>query len=185
MRTFIAIDLDPEIKRSLSDFVRRLKKASPEGTSWAREAGMHFTLKFLGEIDDAGSEAVSRAMDEAVKPGRPFLVQVLGTGVFPNARFPRVLWVGIAPSAELDSLQTRLESALAEAGFERETRPFHPHLTLGRVRSVPGVRSALTELELQKHTEFGTMTAAKIALFRSVLRPDGAEYTILKESLFP
>lgn len=182
MRTFIAVDLDPEIKRSLSDFVRRLKKASPDGTSWVREAGMHLTLKFLGEIDEARVEPVAKAMDEAVQSGRPFLIRVRGTGVFPNPRFPRVLWVGIAPSGDLDALQARLESALAGAGFERESRPFHPHLTLGRVRSVPGIRNAVTELELQKNAEFGTMTAVKIALFRSVLRPGGAEYSVLKES---
>jgi 2'-5' RNA ligase len=184
MRTFIAIDLDPGIKRSLSDLIRRLKKAGPEGTSWAREAAMHLTLKFLGEIDEPRSEAVGRAMDEAVLPGRPFPLQVRGTGYFPDARSPRVLWAGIAPSAELDSIQARLDSGLAAIGFEREARPFHPHLTLGRVRSAPGVRAALTELELQKNADFGTMTASKITLFRSDLRPSGAEYSVLKESFF-
>lgn len=184
MRAFVAIDLDPGIKRSLSDLIRRLKKAGPEGTSWAREAGMHLTLKFLGEIDESRSEAVALAMDEAVIPGRPFPLQVRGTGYFPNARLPRVLWAGIAPSAELDSLQARLESGLSAIGFERETRPFHPHLTLGRVRSASGVRNALIELDLQKNADFGTMTASKITLFRSVLGPSGAEYSVLKESVF-
>jgi 2'-5' RNA ligase len=184
LRTFVAIDLDPGIKRALSDFIRRLKKAGPEGTSWAREEGMHLTLKFLGEIDESRAEAVAGVMDEAVFDCRPFPFQVRGTGYFPNARFPRVLWAGIAPSAELDFLQTRLEFGLAAIGFERENRPFHPHLTLGRVRSVSGIRDALTELELQKNADFGTMTASKLALFRSVLRPSGAEYSVLKESPF-
>jgi len=185
MRTFIAIELDPGIKRSLSELVGRLKKVGPEGTSWVREAGMHLTLKFLDEIDDSRSEAVSRAMDEAVLAGRPFPLQLRGTGYFPNARFPRVLWVGTAPSAELDALAARLEDGLAAVGFERETRPFHPHLTLGRVRSASKVRDVVTELDLQKNADFGTMTVMKITLFRSVLGPSGAEHSVLRESFLP
>lgn len=185
MRTFIAIELDPEIKRSLSELVGRLKKAGPEGTSWVRESGMHLTLKFLGEIDDAQAASVCRVMDEAVLLGRRFPLQLRGTGTFPNARFPRVLWVGTAPSAELDALAARLEDGLAALGFECETRSFHPHLTLGRVRSASKVRDVVTELDLQKNADFGTMTAMKITLFRSVLGPSGAEHSVLKESVLP
>ncbi len=185
MRTFIAVDLDPAIKAALSAFILKLKKAGPEGTSWAREAGMHLTLKFLGEIDESKSESISRIMDETVLAAKPFRLQVRGTGTFPNARFPRVLWVGTTPSAELDALGSRLESGLAAIGFDPESRPFHPHLTIGRVRSASKVRDVVTELELQKNADFGTMTVAKIALFKSVLGPGGAEYTVLKESFLP
>ncbi len=182
MRTFIAVDLDPEIKKALSAFILRLKKAGPEGTSWARETGMHLTLKFLGEIDESKSESISRIMDATVQPEKPFRLQFRGTGCFPNARFPRVLWVGTAPSAELDGLTSRLEAGLAAIGFDPESRPFHPHLTVGRVRSASKVRDAVTELELQRNADFGTMTVGKITFFKSVLGPGGAEYTVLKES---
>ena len=185
MRTFIAVDLDPEIKRSLSGLIGRLKKAGPEGTSWVREAAMHLTIRFLGEIDESRAADAGRAMDDAVLRGRRFPLQLRGTGTFPNARFPRVLWVGTAPSAELEALSTRLEDALAALGFEREPRPFHPHLTLGRVRSAAKVRDAVTELDLQRNADFGTMTVAKIVLFQSVLGPAGAEHSVLKESFLP
>ena len=185
MRTFIAVDLDLEIKKALSDLILRLRKAGPEGISWGREAGMHLTLKFLGEIEESRAVAVGEVMDEAVRSGRPFPLQIRGTGYFPSARFPRILWVGAAPSAELDALASRLEAGLAGIGFERETRPFHPHLTIGRVRSASKVRDAVTELELQKNADFGTMTVTKIALFKSVLAPGGAEYTVLNESSLP
>jgi 2'-5' RNA ligase len=184
VRTFIAIDLDPAVKRSLSELIVRLRKAAPEGTSWARESGMHLTLKFLGEIDDSRIEAVAGIMDAAAASIPPFAFQVRGTGAFPNTRFPRILWAGVAPSAELDALQSRLDSELGAIGFERESRPFHPHLTLGRVRTASKVRAAVTELELQKYADFGTMTGERIILFRSVLTPAGAEYSVLKEAPF-
>jgi 2'-5' RNA ligase len=186
MRTFIAVELEPAIKAALTSFLSRLKKAAPSRISWVRPEGMHLTLKFLGEIDAGRAGKVMKVMDAAAAATRPFLLRIRGTGCFPSSRFPRVLWVGTAPSDDLDSLAARLESGLAAIGFEGESRPFHPHLTLGRVRSGPGaVRGAVTELELQANAEFGAMTAAKITMFESLLRPWGAEYHVLKESAFP
>jgi 2'-5' RNA ligase len=186
MRTFIAIELEPAIKAALSGLLTRLKKAAPSGASWVRAEGMHLTLKFLGEIDADRAGKVMTVLDAAAVGTRPFPLRIRGTGCFPNSRFPRVLWIGIAPSNELDALAARLESGLAAIGFERESRPFHPHLTLGRVRSGPtAVRGAVTELALQANTEFGAMTAAGITLFESFLRPSGAEHRVLKEAAFP
>jgi RNA 2',3'-cyclic 3'-phosphodiesterase len=185
MRAFVAIELAPDIKSALADLIRRLKRIDRGGIGWVREEGMHLTLKFLGEIEESRIASVGAAMDEAAAPAEPFLLEVRGTGYFPSARAPRVLWAGLSPAPGLDALQARLESALESLGFERESRPFHPHLTLGRVRSAAGIRDILTELDLRKHASFGTMTAAKIALVQSVLKPGGAEYSVRKESLFP
>ncbi len=185
MRTFIAIELDAAIKRSLAELIRRLSQAGPGSASWVREAGMHLTLKFLGEVEESRIAEVGRVMDDSARAGRPFPLEVKGTGYFPNARFPRILWVGVAPSAELDSLAARLEDGLAAIGFEREERAFHPHLTLGRVRAPSKVRNVLTELDLQKNAGFGAMTVTKITLYQSVLGPSGAVHTALKESALP
>ncbi len=182
MRSFIAVELDPSIKRSLSGLVGRLKKAGPEGTTWVQDSGMHLTLKFLGEIEESRIPDIARVMDEAALGVKPFTLDVRGTGYFPNSRFPRILWAGVLPSAELDGLARRLEDGLAAIGFERETRAFHLHLTLGRVRTASKIRDVLTELDLQKNATFGSMIVTKITLFKSVLGPPGPVHTILKES---
>jgi len=185
MRAFVAIELTPELKSTLADLVRRLQRINRGGIGWVRETGMHLTLKFLGEIEEIRAGAVGTAMDEAASATRPLPLEVRGTGYFPGGRSPRVLWAGFSPAPELDALQARLEAGLEALGFERESRPFHPHLTLGRVRSAAGIRDILTELDLRRQTSFGTMTAARIVLVRSVLKPSGAEYSVLKESPFP
>ena len=182
MRTFIALDLDPEIKTRLSDLLRRLRWRGPKGVSWARESGLHITLKFLGEIDEDRAARAEEAMKAAAGAVPAFSLRVRGTGAFPPPpRPPRVLWVGTDEPAAVLDLQARLEAGLESLGFERESRAFHPHLTLGRVKNAAGLREAAAEIERVRETEFGEMTVTKIALYQSTLRPDGAVYSVLAE----
>jgi 2'-5' RNA ligase len=182
MRTFIAFDLDPDIKTRLSGLLRRLRWRGPKGVSWARESGLHVTLKFLGEIDAARAVRVEETMKAAAAAVPAFTLRVRGTGAFPPPpRPPRVLWVGTDEPAAVLELQTKLEAGLESLGFDRESRPFHPHLTLGRVKSASGLRDAAAELERVKDEEFGEMTVRRIALYQSTLRPDGAVHSILAE----
>ena len=183
MRAFIAIDLDPEIKRTLSDFLRGLKKLAPRNISWIRESGMHLTLKFLGEIDEDRIPPIRTLMDEMTAASPAFSLKFKGTGVFPpQARTPRVLWIGTEEQPAVFALAEKLVSSLERLGFAREERPFRPHLTLGRIRHGSGIQEAVLELEKNRETAFGEMVVTRITLFQSVLKPTGAEYSSLGES---
>ena len=185
MRTFIAIDLSADIKEKISDLIRRLKKLEPRNIGWVKEPGMHLTLKFMGEIDDAQAEQV-KALMRVVCAAKSFELTVRGTGYFPpKAKSPRVLWVGILEQPALLDLQSRLDSGLEKLGFPRENRPFHPHLTLGRVKSPGGLSRVLAELEKSVDFDFGAMTVKRIILMKSTLRPTGAEYAPLEEFPLP
>lgn len=184
MRTFIAIDLDPEIKRTLSDFLRRMNKLAPRNISWIRESGMHLTLKFMGEIEEERIPPIRTIMNGAAAAVPAFSLKFKGTGVFPpQARTPRVLWIGTEEQPAVFDLTERLVSGLEPLGFAREERPFRPHLTLGRVRHGSGIQDAVAELEKNRETAFGEMTVTRITLFKSVLKPAGAEYSILEEGV--
>lgn len=183
MRTFIAIDLDPGIKRTLSDFLRRLKKLVPQNISWIKEPGMHLTLKFLGEIDEGQVLLIKTLMNDVAAASAAFPLKLRGTGFFPpQAKLPRVLWIGTEEQPAILNLEENLVSGLERLGFAREERPFHPHLTLGRVKHASGLREALAELEKNRETAFGEMVVDRIILFNSVLKPTGAEYSVLGES---
>jgi 2'-5' RNA ligase len=179
MRAFIAIDLDPSIKKNLADFIRRLRKLGPTGISWAREGAMHVTLKFLGEIDSIQIEGLRERLGGIAASALTFPLSVRGTGSFPPHRPPRILWVGVEAPPVLSDLQAQCESSAAELGIPREERPFHPHLTLARVRTSGGLQAVMAELERSRAAEFGEMTVKSLILFQSVLKPDGAEYTAL------
>lgn len=183
MRTFIAIDLDPEIKKTLADFVSRLKKTGPKNIGWVQEKGMHFTLKFLGQTDDAQDAPIMDLLKAITAKYGCFQMALRGTGYFPpNPKYLRVIWVGVEDQPILSALQREIESGLEKLGFPREKRAFHPHLTLGRVRFPADLKPVLDELEKDKETLFGEMRVQKITFFQSQLKPTGAEYTVLGES---
>ncbi|MGD8535642.1 MAG: RNA 2',3'-cyclic phosphodiesterase [Candidatus Aminicenantes bacterium] len=184
MRTFIAINLDPEIKKALSQFVSELNARSPErrGIRWVRPEAMHLTLKFLGEINEEKVPRIESVLKRISEKHGPFPLRVKGTGYFPpKSKNPRVLWVAVEEVDNLKRLQSHLEEEMESLGFPKERRTFHPHLTLGRVKTISNIKETLHFLETHRDKNFGEMEAKKITFFRSVLKPTGAEYSVLSE----
>ena len=96
VRAFIAIELDPAILETLGVLQARVREdVPPRLVRWTRPAGMHLTLKFLGEVPAGQIEAIAEAMRHACAPHAPFSFVLGGMGCFPNVRRPRVVWVGI------------------------------------------------------------------------------------------
>ncbi|HYA03647.1 MAG TPA: RNA 2',3'-cyclic phosphodiesterase [Syntrophobacteria bacterium] len=180
IRSFIAIELPDEIRQALSQVQRHLK-GSVTGVRWVQPEGIHLTLKFLGSILAEQVAAIAAAVGEVVRGEPPLALAMSGLGAFPNARRPRVIWVGIVGEVErLGRLQTRLESALEPLGLAREERPFRPHLTLGRVRDPrrpPDLTRALEEITVSASSPFDVR---EILVYKSDLRPTGAIYTKLQ-----
>ncbi len=188
IRTFIAIILPDAIIRQLAQVQRQLERqVPPESVRWVKPEGIHLTLKFLGDTPVGKLDAIRAALGEVASRASPCALTVGGLGCFPNARRPRVIWVGVqAMGEELASLQRAVERAMKPLGFPPEGRDFTPHLTLGRVRDriPPADLSRLGALV--SSTDIGTLgevQARSFALIQSVLKPSGAEYTPLAEFL--
>jgi 2'-5' RNA ligase len=181
MRTFVAIDLDPEIKKGIILLIEKLDRFRAN-IKWIKPQGMHLTLKFTGEIPENKADDIQAALKDISLWHEGFHMKIVGTGRFPEgSRFPRVLWVGIENSSELIAMQKDLESRLEKLSIPREKRMFHPHLTLGRVKSAQNIAPVLKELSDHTNTRFGSMDVKKITFFRSILKPTGAEYSVLSE----
>jgi 2'-5' RNA ligase len=187
MRTFIAINLDPEIKRGLTQLIDELKTRRTEsrGIRWVRPEAMHLTLKFLGEIGEDKIPRIEGALRGISEKYSPFSLKIKGTGYFPpKSKAPRVFWVGIEEEGILERLQIQVEEEMERLGFPKEQRKFHPHLTLGRVKISSNLRGILDLLEKYKEKILGEMEVQKMTFFRSVLKPTGAEYSVLSEFEF-
>lgn len=181
MRTFIAVDLDDNIKKELNTFIHELSNF-PVNIKWAHSKGMHLTLKFLGEIIENQIPAIKEQLENTVALSGSFTLDVKGTGWFPQGnRFPRVIWVGCQENDKILSLQKNVERDLEKLHFKKEKRKFHPHLTLGRVRSNKDIHKVLDELIRQSDKNFGSMKVTKVTFFQSILKPTGAEYLVLSE----
>ncbi len=135
MRCFIAISLLDFIQKKLGEIQSSLKKYNAD-IGWTRPEGIHLTLKFLGEISEDKIAPLKTIMEQVSFIQKPFEIEIGGTGIFPDARRPRVFWVGITQGVEqVTELATQLNTQISELGFPKEERKFNPHLTLGRVRS--------------------------------------------------
>ena len=179
MRTFVAIEIEDDLRQKLALLQQRLGRAT-DGVRWVKPAAMHFTAKFLGEVPDVDVPGASDIVKQCAADTPPFRVTLCGLGGFPDARRPRVIWVGARdePSVMQD-LHHRLDRALNAIGVPREGRPFRSHLTVGRVRR-PGVAGGIAQaVETFAEHVFGTFEVGELVFMQSELTPAGPLYTPL------
>jgi 2'-5' RNA ligase len=173
MRSFIAIEIPSEIKSALLDLQNDLRGAGAD-VAWTNPDNIHLTLKFLGEIDKKLISEVEKVCVETIADVPPFKLSINGTGVFPNARHPRILWVGLGGEVErLERLQEQLDERLVGIGFENEEKDFQPHLTVGRIRSNKNLRELLARSDGYTLPTF-SFVVQEIVLMKSDLLPSGA-----------
>jgi len=190
IRSFVAVLLDPSLKEEIARTQEQLK-AVGANVRWVAPETFHFTLKFLGGVEEEKIEEIAQTVGAVAAQFQPFSLSLAGLGVYPSLSAPRVIWVGTSQGAqELTELGERTEAALEPMGFEREKRPFSAHLTLGRVRS-PKRRAELSQaiqavsggsLPGQAgEPSFGEMKVDRVWLMKSDLTLKGAIHTPLKE----
>lgn len=176
-RAFIALELSPEIKQALADYVAPLR-ALDKGLSWTNAENVHLTLKFLGDVFESQIENVTAALRETCASFPLIGAEISDSGVFPNAHRPRVLWIGIKEnSGKLTELAQCIENECRRLGFEQEERNFTPHLTIGRVKEGKAanvVRALRAQPVLARHIVFH-----ECVLMMSELHAQGSIYTAL------
>jgi 2'-5' RNA ligase len=185
-RAFVALLIDDAVRASVDAEIERLRPSS-RAVAWVPAANLHVTLHFLGEQTDARLADATAALADAAGAARPFTLAFHGLGGFPGLERPRILWIGVAEGAiEARAVQARLETALAERGFPPDDRPWHPHLTIGRVfderrwrRDAPALRPAIAAAARRP---FGAVTVSHVSLMRSDVSSRGARYRELERA---
>ena len=133
MRTFVAVFPPQEVREALFRAARNLP-ASNDFRLIGQEK-IHLTLRFLGDVTEDELDRVTQALERLSGRHRPFEVSTSGFGAFPSKRRARILWAGIEAGAGLlRTVAEDVEDLLEPVGFEREDRPYLPHLTLGRAK---------------------------------------------------
>ncbi len=182
LRVFIAVETPLPIRQAIFAQTESLRGALGDLVRWAPVENMHLTLKFIGDVSPANVELLSQMLTAEATGCAPFRMQIGGLDSFPTSRRARVIWVGIQAPAALASLQRGIESAAARLGYESETRPFSPHLTIGRVRQQVRTSDQQRVRVALERTQVGDLGAAAVTavhMFKSDLKSSGAEYTCL------
>ncbi len=161
------------MKAALGGYIASLRKVT-EGVKWEKEEKLHVTLKFLGETDDAIAEAAAFITGSLARNYAPFEMSTGNLGGFPSLQRPRILYAGLSENPALSALQSEIDEGLEPHGFERETRRFIPHVTIGRVN---GRMKTTGPLPIPEKVRF---TISEISLVRSVLGKSGSTYSPLR-----
>jgi len=175
LRTFFALWPDAGARDALSALAGEIA-ARTRGRAPAA-GNLHLTLAFLGDVVPARL-AVLRAIGAAVAAAVPRFALVFDrVGAFGEAG---IAWAGAsAPPRELERLAQLLQVALTNEGFPIERRPFHPHVTLARVKRAPraGFDEWLAVAATMKDRSFGAMPVDELILYSSELTPRGPVYS--------
>ena len=182
MRLFIATPLSDHVVGCLDRLISRFA-AQGGKVKWVRPGNIHLTLRFLGDTPEDQLPELRNLIDRTAASISPVETEAIRLGGFPNLNRPRVIWVGLAPSAEpLAKLAAQIEQELRRVCFKAEEKPFRAHLTLGRVKDSRDLAALLNFLKTYKFDPF-PVTLDRLVLFQSVLTPKGPVYTRLHEAL--
>jgi len=194
MRLFIAVPLPEPIKKQLTVLSAKLKSLSSGlPIKWVKQENVHLTLKFLGDTDEQTASLIKPEIKSISGKFHSLYCKMGGLGAFPHIDRPRVFWVGLNSEDELTALKrfvTEIDQRMSSLGFQPETKPFSPHLTLGRVKVAKGKQPEQTRQEFASLADQIRTTRVdptefvldRIVLFQSILKPNGPVYERLCEA---
>jgi 2'-5' RNA ligase len=179
MRAFLGVGLPAVVRETIASAIAQLRGLHAP-VAWTASKNLHITLNFLGEILPERVSSVERSMRVVASGIDPFSLTADGGGAFPGTRNPRIFWVGFLEPLELvRQLQQNMGNALSGAGFPREDRPFHPHITVGRTRGTLPPAWGERFVRALSGKGFGVVPVSSFTLYESRLGPGGAVYTPL------
>jgi 2'-5' RNA ligase len=181
IRSFVSVDVDDSKALDALELAQSCLENTGADLKLVERENIHLTMRFLGDVHENLLDEVIDLFSCIVT--EKFSMKLIGLGVFPSIRRPRVVWVGITKGAEeLNGIFESLEPKLVELGFKREKRGFKPHITIARVRSGRNRDLLVQEVLRGGEETFGEFTICSVKLKKSVLTPRGPIYTTLAES---
>ena len=192
LRLFLAVPLPPDVIALVDRTIADLEKDGWP-VRWTAPGNAHITLHFLGQVEAERAQILRLALPEIVARHASFDLRTADLGVFPKLKRPRVIWLGLyGPAHRLHTLRDAIGATLAEYEFSLEDREFHPHITLGRVRSTRNTRirdlPEAIRARFERAAESGAVShrnplpipVTEVQLVRSHLERDGARYEIVE-----
>jgi 2'-5' RNA ligase len=174
-RVFIAVKADPE--GELQRMISTLKSVlTAENIRWIDPQNIHITLAFLGDTGEEKIKILAEMLKDKCSGFHEFSFILAGTGVFKNYRDPRVIWAGIKSPEKLYALENKIAEGLKASGLVSEERPFKPHLTIGRIKSLKDTGNLKSILERYKEIELQKVDVRNVILYESILTQTGPIY---------
>ena len=177
-RSFIALPSSQDLRRALGEIQARLIEEHA-AVKWDTADKFHITLKFLGNVEQEQLSNLAELLANTTSTVAAFQLIYNAVGAFPDLVHPKVIWAGAQPSHAILSLQRQIEMICDRLGFSRETKSFHPHITLGRVKGITNLSRLTAKVKSITFEPIET-GCSEVLLMKSELRPAGSVYTTLK-----
>jgi RNA 2',3'-cyclic 3'-phosphodiesterase len=181
-RLFCAISIPKSnvLYETMSTFKEAL---AGDRINWADLQNLHLTLKFFGDTAPQMEQNIIRVLNKATEESGTFSFDLEGCGSFGPPKSPRVLWIGVSRSSGLLALYEQVNKYLKPYGYEPDKKDYHPHLTLGRIKSIRNYNFFKQLLGVYKQTHFGQINVDRLYLYQSILKAEGPEYKVVEEFL--
>ena len=168
-----------EARGALGAAIEKLRRRSPDA-KWVPAENLHATLVFLGWIEEDRVESLRRRLDEVGSRHPPAMLRLAGGGTFGSKKRPRVLFAALEGEVEtLAGAHADLEKAMTPFGYQPESRPYHPHVTLARARDPRGDAAFVECAEALAELPRLAVPVGEIVLYQSTLQRSGARYSAL------
>ncbi len=177
-RAFIALEIPPDVRDIIWSSAKPVYGMLRSLVKWVPVENMHLTLRFLGGISLNKSNELRENLRHISSQFNPIKFKVSEPGVFPSWKEPRILWIGLdAIEGELNLLQGKIEQIVQMVSLPQEKQKFHPHITVGRVKT-PSlfISNSWKNVKIQQNPLF---VVDRVTLFKSILNPSGAVYEVV------
>lgn len=180
MRLFIGVWLSQASQYEVVNYIN-MAKQQIQGFKWTMPEQLHFTLKFLGEVEEKRVPSLTKALDDVVKGKQLFELRLGEPGRFPERGIPRILWIGLSSGKnKLEMLAETVEDVCIRSGFAAADKPFKPHLTVARAKEGQA-GPKIPDLEV---SWLNVTVVSGFSLIESKLQPQGAVYRVVREFIF-
>ena len=180
IRTFIAIELDDNIRRRLAEIQDNPRNADADA-KWVDPKNIHLTLKFIGDVPKDNVEKLCSAIEEGLKSFSKFEFQLGHLGCFPPKGQPRIVWVGVGLGGDLlKQIAVSLSNHVQSFCERQDDKEFSAHITIARIRSNKNIPRLLDLLNENSLKSFEKQTVDHVTLFKSDLTPSGPIHSVIK-----
>ncbi|MEC9485331.1 MAG: RNA 2',3'-cyclic phosphodiesterase [Candidatus Izemoplasma sp.] len=171
MRIFFAITFDEHIKNQIKNRFDHIKK-DIEQANITTPSNYHITLKYIGESNQGEIDKMSEVIQASLKTVNSFDLKLTHFDTF-RQRTKNIIYLGVHYNKALYQLYQTLEENLNRLGYQKETRPFTPHVTLAKkarikrtLPSIASLRFKVTSVSLMlSHRVDGELTYTPLKQF--------------------
>jgi 2'-5' RNA ligase len=174
-RIFIALKVEAgdTLLKMVSSYKSLLRS---ENIRWTNPENIHITLSFLGDTEEERINDINSMLQNKCDGSGSIELFIKGSGVFRNINDPRIIWIGIEPSEKLLSLNGNIIKGLTELDMKTEDRPFKPHLTIGRIKSLNDIVTLKALIDKYQNLEIQNTVINEVILYESILLQSGPVY---------